>query len=58
MRGSAPPFRNTGEINDSQKEQWIRAIEVFDEDEGGSAQMKLFAAERPGSFARIQGGAF
>ena len=21
-----------GEINDSQKEQWIRAIEVFDED--------------------------
>jgi len=23
-----------GEINDSQKEQWIRAIEVFDEDEG------------------------
>jgi len=36
-----------GEINDSQKEQWIRAIEVFDEDEGGSHQMKLFAAERP-----------
>jgi transposase len=35
-----------GEINDSQKEQWIRAIEVFDEDEGGSQQMKLFAAER------------
>ena len=35
-----------GEINDSQKEQWIRAVEVFDEDEGGSAQMKLFAAER------------
>src|SRR5260221_14461843 len=35
-----------GEINDSQKEQWIRAIEVFDEDGGGSQQMKLFAAER------------
>lgn len=35
-----------GEINDSQKEQWIRAIEVFDEDGGGSAQLKLFAAER------------
>jgi len=35
-----------GEINDSQKEQWIRAIEVFDEDEGASRQMKLFAAER------------
>jgi transposase len=36
-----------GEINDSQKEQWIRAIEVFDEDEGESGQIKLFAAERP-----------
>jgi transposase len=35
-----------GEINDSQKEQWIRAIEVFDEDGGGRAQLKLFAAER------------
>ena len=36
-----------GEINDSQKEQWIRAIEVFDEDRGGPDQLKLFAAERP-----------
>lgn len=36
-----------GEINDSQKEQWVRAIEVFNEEEGGSEQMKLFAAERP-----------
>ncbi len=35
-----------GEINDSQKEQWIRAIEVFDEDHGGLRQLKLFAAER------------
>jgi hypothetical protein len=35
-----------GEINDSQKEQWIRAIEVFDEEGGGPAQLKLFAAER------------
>ncbi|HEX5176482.1 MAG TPA: IS1634 family transposase, partial [Chthoniobacteraceae bacterium] len=35
-----------GEINDSQKEQWIRAIEVFDEDGGGFQQLKLFAAER------------
>src|SRR5688572_30077250 len=35
-----------GEINDSQKEQWIRAIEVFDEDGGGLAQLKLFAAAR------------
>jgi transposase len=36
-----------GEINDSQREQWIRAIEVFDEDQGGLDQLKLFAAERP-----------
>jgi transposase len=35
-----------GEINDSQKEQWIRAIEVFDEDGGAVRQLKLFAAER------------
>lgn len=35
-----------GEINDSQKEQWIRAIEVFDEDRGQGDQLKLFAAER------------
>jgi transposase len=34
-----------GEINDSQKEQWIRAIEVFDEDGGSFRQLKLFAAE-------------
>jgi hypothetical protein len=36
-----------GEINDSQRAQWIRAIEVFDEDRGALGQMKLFAAERP-----------
>ncbi len=35
-----------GEINDSQKEQWIRAIEVFDEDQHSSEQLKLFASER------------
>lgn len=35
-----------GEINDSQKEQWIRAIEVFDEEDGELRQLKLFAAER------------
>jgi len=32
-----------GEINDSQRAQWIRAIEVFDEDRGALEQMKLFA---------------
>jgi hypothetical protein len=35
-----------GEINDSQREQWISAIEVFDEDAGAMDQLKLFAAER------------
>jgi hypothetical protein len=35
-----------GEINDSQKEQWIRAIEVFDEEGGVASQLKLFAAGR------------
>jgi hypothetical protein len=36
-----------GEINDSQKERWIRDIEVFDEDQGALDQLKLFPAERP-----------
>ena len=35
-----------GEINDSQQEQWIREIEVFDEEAGAMEQLKLFAAER------------
>ena len=35
-----------GEINDSEREQWIRAIEVFDEAAGAVEQLKLFAAER------------
>ena len=33
------------EINDSQREQWIRAIEVFDEDADAMEQLKLFATE-------------
>jgi hypothetical protein len=32
-----------GEINDGQKEQWLRAIEVFDEERGEFKQLKLFA---------------
>ena len=36
-----------GEINDSQRAQWIRAIQVFDEDRGALEQIKLFGAERP-----------
>src|ERR1700730_13766184 len=35
-----------GEINDSQKAQWISAIEVFDEQSGGVEQLKLFSADR------------
>jgi len=35
-----------GEINDSQKEQWTRAIEVFDENDGNTTQLKLFSEER------------
>jgi hypothetical protein len=35
-----------GEINDSQQEQWIREIEVFDQEAGAMEQLKLFAAER------------
>jgi len=35
-----------GEINDSQKEQWIRAVEVFDEDRGQFDQLKLFVEGR------------
>lgn len=34
-----------GEINDSQKQQWIRAIEVFDEDQSEFEQLKLFSSE-------------
>jgi transposase len=33
-----------GEINDGQKEQWLRAIEVFDEERGELEQLRLFAA--------------
>lgn len=36
-----------GEINDSQKEQWIRAIEVFDETLSQPRQLKLFSHQRP-----------
>lgn len=34
-----------GEINDNQKRQWIRAIEVFDEDQDQIEQLKLFSSE-------------
>jgi len=36
-----------GEINDSQKAAWTKAIEVFDEDASRSKQIALFPEDRP-----------
>lgn len=36
-----------GEINDSQREAWLRAISVFDEDTGSERQLALFPATTP-----------
>ena len=36
-----------GEINDSQKEAWLRSIEAFDEDRGKQRRLALFAADEP-----------
>lgn len=41
------PVLYLGEINDSQREAWIRSIEVFDEDHGRQEKLALFAADRP-----------
>lgn len=41
------PVLYLGEINDSQREAWIRSIEVFDEDQGTQAKLALFAADSP-----------
>jgi hypothetical protein len=35
-----------GEINDTPRQEWIRSIEVFDEDAGCQKRLKLFAPER------------
>ena len=46
-----------GEINDSQRLAWERAIEVFDEGAGEPRQMALFPADRippPGGVAALQ----
>jgi transposase len=40
------PVLYLGEINDSQREAWIRSIEVFDEDHGCQEKLALFAAQR------------
>jgi transposase len=41
------PVLYLGEINDSQREAWIRSIEVFDEDHGRQEKLALFAADGP-----------
>ena len=40
------PVLYLGEINDSQREAWIRSIEAFDEDGGGQKRLTLFPADR------------
>ena len=40
------PVVYLGEINDSQREAWIRSIEVFDEDHGRQERLALFASDR------------
>jgi len=40
------PVLYLGEINDSQREAWIRSIEVFDEDHGRQEKLALFASDR------------
>ena len=40
------PVLYLGEINDSQREAWIRTIEVFDEDRGKQGRLALFSADR------------
>ena len=40
------PVLYLGEINDSQREAWIRSIEVFDEDLGRQGQLTLFSSDR------------
>jgi hypothetical protein len=41
------PVLYLGEINDSQRQAWIRSIEVFDEDHDRQGKLALFAADRP-----------
>lgn len=48
------PVLYLGEINDSQREAWIRSIEVFDEDQGRQQKLALFAADRPAPPSLVQ----
>ena len=49
------PVLYLGEINDSQREAWIRSIEVFDEDHGRQEKLALFASDREVPAAVAQG---
>jgi transposase len=49
------PVLYLGEISDSQRAAWIKAIEVFDEDAHCQRRLPLFAAERPLSGAAVEG---
>lgn len=49
------PVLYLGEINDSQRESWIRSIEAFDEDEQCQTRLTLFAADREMSQSRSHG---
>ena len=40
------PVLYLGEINDSQREAWIRTIEVFDEERGEQGSLALFSSDR------------
>ena len=46
QRMAQRPVLYLGEINDSQREAWIEAIEAFDEASGEQARLALFPADR------------
>lgn len=48
------PVLYLGEINNSQREAWIRSIEVFDEDHGRQEKLALFAADRAAPPSLVQ----
>ena len=49
------PVLYLGEINDSQREAWIRSIEVFDEDHSRQDKLALFASDRPIPTSAVDG---
>jgi transposase len=51
------PVLYLGEINDHQRQEWIRSIEVFDEDHGRQEKLALFNSDRdlaPGEVDAVQ----